>query len=120
MPTRHRDDAGPDGRSGITAELVTRLLAEQFPAWAALPVRPVPTDGWDNRTYRLGDDLLVRLPSAAGYAAAVAKEDRWLPRLAPSPRYSAEPSVAPSPMSANRFTALNSRTAVRCSASWHS
>ncbi|GAA1434690.1 aminoglycoside phosphotransferase family protein [Microlunatus lacustris] len=75
---------GPDGRGGITAELVSRLLAEQFPAWSGLAVRPVPTDGWDNRTYRLGGDLAVRLPSAAGYAAAVAKEDRWLPRLASS------------------------------------
>ena len=35
-----------------------------------------------NRTFRLGDELLVRLPSAAGYAEAVAKEQRWLPVLA--------------------------------------
>ena len=77
------DVAGPDGRGGITAGLVHRLVADQFPRWAELPVRPVPADGWDNRTYRLGEELLVRLPSAAGYAAAVAKEDRWLPRLAP-------------------------------------
>ena len=39
--------------------------------------------GWDNRSFRLGDDLLVRLPSAEGYAGAVAKEQEWLPRLAP-------------------------------------
>ncbi|GAA1841647.1 aminoglycoside phosphotransferase family protein [Microlunatus capsulatus] len=83
MPTPPADVAGPDGRGGITADLVRRLLTAQLPAWADLPVRPVPADGWDNRTYRLGDELLVRLPSAAGYAAAVAKEDRWLPRLAP-------------------------------------
>jgi aminoglycoside phosphotransferase (APT) family kinase protein len=43
----------------------------------------VPFDGWDNRTFRLGTDMSVRLPSAAGYAAQVAKEHRWLPRLAP-------------------------------------
>lgn len=73
----------PDGRGGITAELVRRLVADQFPGWAGLPVVPVPTDGWDNRTYRLGDELTVRLPSAARYVAAVAKEDHWLPRLAP-------------------------------------
>lgn len=78
-----RDAAGPDGRGGITASLVSALVAEQFPSWAGRPVRPVPTDGWDNRSYRLGDDLLVRLPSAADYVAAVAKEDHWLPRLAP-------------------------------------
>ncbi|WP_407706524.1 hypothetical protein [Streptomyces scopuliridis] len=31
-------------------------------------------DGWDNRTYRLGEDMTVRLPTAAGYACAVDKE----------------------------------------------
>ena len=74
---------GPDGRAGITAELVGRLVAEQFPRWAGLPVIPVEADGWDNRTYRLGPTLTVRLPSHARYVAAVAKEDRWLPVLAP-------------------------------------
>ena len=72
-----------DGRGGIDAALVERLVAAQFPQWAGLPVRPVDVDGWDNRTYRLGDDLAVRLPSHPAYAAAVAKEQEWLPRLAP-------------------------------------
>lgn len=72
-----------DGRGGIDAALVTRLVAAQFPEFADLPVRPAPVEGWDNRTYRLGDDLSVRLPSAEGYVAAVAKENRWLPWLAP-------------------------------------
>jgi aminoglycoside phosphotransferase (APT) family kinase protein len=66
----------------ITVDLVHRLVAEQHPQWAALPVTPVPRSGWDNRTFRLGDELLVRLPSAAGYVDAVAKEQRWLPVLA--------------------------------------
>lgn len=39
--------------------------------------------GWDNRTFRLGDDMLVRLPSARFYAPQVEKEHRWLPILAP-------------------------------------
>jgi aminoglycoside phosphotransferase (APT) family kinase protein len=73
----------PDGRAGITAGLVRRLLSSQFPQWSDLPVVPVEADGWDNRTYRLGEDMTVRLPTAPGYVAAVAKEDRWLPVLAP-------------------------------------
>jgi aminoglycoside phosphotransferase (APT) family kinase protein len=72
-----------DGRGGIDAALVKRLIAAQFPQWTDLPVRLVPQEGWDNRTYRLGEDMTVRLPSAAGYAAAVEKEQRWLPVLAP-------------------------------------
>jgi aminoglycoside phosphotransferase (APT) family kinase protein len=43
----------------------------------------VPVDGWDNRTYRLGDELTVRLPTADWYVASVEKEARWLPVLAP-------------------------------------
>jgi aminoglycoside phosphotransferase (APT) family kinase protein len=58
-------------------------VAEQFPRWAGLPVVPVPESGWDNRTFRLGDGLTARLPTAECYVAAVAKEHTWLPRLAP-------------------------------------
>src|SRR5680860_1229629 len=67
----------------IDASLVTRLVSSQFPQWADLPVSPVELDGWDNRSFRLGADKLVRLPSAEAYAAQVAKEQRWLPVLAP-------------------------------------
>lgn len=66
----------------IDADLVRRLVATQFPDWAGLPVREVAHQGWDNRTFRLGDDLSVRLPSAAGYVPAVEKEQRVLPYLA--------------------------------------
>ena len=55
----------------------------QFPQWAGLPVTPVVPGGHDHRTFRLGDELSVRLPSAEGYAQQVAKEQRWLPVLAP-------------------------------------
>jgi aminoglycoside phosphotransferase (APT) family kinase protein len=72
-----------DGRAGIVAALVKRLLVAQFPQWSELPVTPVEVDGWDNRTYRLGDDMTVRLPTADGYTPAVEKEHRWLPVLAP-------------------------------------
>ncbi|MEU3742603.1 MULTISPECIES: aminoglycoside phosphotransferase family protein [unclassified Streptomyces] len=81
----------PDGRAGIDAALVKRLIAEQFPQWRDLPVRPVEVDGWDNRTYRIGDSLTARLPTAAGYVPAVAKENEWLPRLAPSLPFAVPP-----------------------------
>jgi aminoglycoside phosphotransferase (APT) family kinase protein len=70
-------------RDAITPELVARLVAEQFPRWAGLPIVPVPESGWDNRTFRLGDRLTARLPTAEWYVAAVEKEHTWLPRLAP-------------------------------------
>ncbi|HQR78502.1 MAG TPA: aminoglycoside phosphotransferase family protein [Burkholderiaceae bacterium] len=68
----------------IDDALVSRLVAAQFPQWSELPIRPVLPSGWDNRTFRLGDTMVVRLPSAAEYADQVAKEQRWLPTLAAS------------------------------------
>jgi aminoglycoside phosphotransferase (APT) family kinase protein len=62
---------------------VQRLIAAQFPRWAHLPITSVASQGWDNRTFHLGAEMTVRLPSAAAYALQVAKEQRWLPRLAP-------------------------------------
>jgi aminoglycoside phosphotransferase (APT) family kinase protein len=65
----------------IDTELVRALIAEQFPQWSDLPVEFVP-QGWDHRTFRLGDALSVRLPSAVGYVPQGEKERRWLPVLA--------------------------------------
>jgi aminoglycoside phosphotransferase (APT) family kinase protein len=63
--------------------LVRRLLAEQMPQWAGLPVAELPLGGTDNAVYRLGDDLVVRLPRIEWAVEARAKEHHWLPRLAP-------------------------------------
>ena len=67
----------------LDVPLVRRLLKAQFPQWADLSVRPVEHDGWDNTTFRLGDDMSVRLPSHAAYEPQVMKEHEWLPKLAP-------------------------------------
>jgi aminoglycoside phosphotransferase (APT) family kinase protein len=72
-----------DTQPRIDADLVARLIEGQFPEWADLPVREVDLQGWDNRTFRLGNELSVRLPSAEGYVPQIEKEHRWLPRLAP-------------------------------------
>lgn len=67
----------------IDALLVRRLIAKQFPQWVDLSIKPVAVGGWDNRTFHLGDQMLVRMPSAEEYAMKVEKEQLWLPRLAP-------------------------------------
>ena len=69
-------------KADITPDLVSRLLADQFPQWAGLPVRPVEADGVDNTSFRLGQTMSVRLPSADAYVEQVDKEHRWLPVLA--------------------------------------
>jgi aminoglycoside phosphotransferase (APT) family kinase protein len=68
-------------RPDITPELVSRLVAHEFPQWADLPVSRVELDGWDNKTFRLGTTMSARLPSADIYVAQIDKEHRWLPVL---------------------------------------
>ena len=72
-----------DDRIDLDTALVSRLIRTQFPQWANLHIKPVESSGWDNKTFRLGERMSVRLPSAPGYAAQVGKEQMWLPKLAP-------------------------------------
>lgn len=81
--------------SGVS--LVSSLLAAQFPQWAQLPVKAIDSAGTSNDMYRLGDDMVVRLPRTDGSADDVAKEHRWLPRLAP-----ALPAAVPEPLGQGR------------------
>ena len=67
----------------IDESLARRLIDSQFPQWSHLPIRAFELDGWDNRSFRLGSELTVRLPSGNWYARQVDKEQRWLPVLAP-------------------------------------
>ncbi len=68
-------------RMQVPTSLVRKLIEEQFPQWAGLPIKPVSTSGWDNHTFHLGECMSVRLPSAERYVAQVEKEHRWLPWL---------------------------------------
>ena len=72
----------PAAEIDIDAGLVRRLLADQHPDLAGLPLSPV-ANGWDNAIFRLGDDLAVRLPRRRAGADLVVNEQRWLPELAP-------------------------------------
>lgn len=66
----------------ITLDLAKKLIATQFPEFSHLAVKEVEQQGHDNRTYRLGDDMLIRLPTAESYALKVPEEQRLLPKLA--------------------------------------
>lgn len=67
----------------VDQALVQRLVGEQFPQWAGLPLVPVDSAGTDNAIYRLGADMAVRLPRHPRSAPQIEKEQRWLPKLAP-------------------------------------
>ncbi len=63
-------------------KLAKKLIASQFPEYADLTVTEVKQQGHDNITYRIGDDMLIRMPTAESYALKVPKEQELLPNLA--------------------------------------
>jgi aminoglycoside phosphotransferase (APT) family kinase protein len=72
----------PDAEVTIDESLVRALLEEQHADLASRPLVDAG-DGWDNRLFRLGNDLAVRLPRRQVAAALIEHEQRWLPELAP-------------------------------------
>ncbi len=67
----------------ITEELVAELIAEQHPDLADQSIRFL-SEGWDNAQYRLGQDLIVRIPRREVAACLIEHEQEWLPQLAPT------------------------------------
>lgn len=68
----------------IDTELVRGLVDRQFPEHVNQPLHRLDTSGSSNMLFRLGTDLLVRLPRQPGGGATIDKEARWLPRIGPS------------------------------------
>jgi aminoglycoside phosphotransferase (APT) family kinase protein len=74
-PPMHEDELQ------IDANLVRRLLADQMPELARLPIRPLSQRGTVNAMFRLGHDLAVRMPRVVEWAGDLDREREWLPRL---------------------------------------
>jgi aminoglycoside phosphotransferase (APT) family kinase protein len=66
----------------IDDALVRRLLADQHPQWADLPLRRVPSGGTVNAIFRLGDELAIRVPLRLAQSDDVDVLERWLPEFA--------------------------------------
>jgi len=73
----------PAAEHDVDERLVRDLLAEQHPDLSHDDVAFF-AEGWDTTLWRLGDDLLVRLPRRALAVAGLLAEQRWLPVLGPS------------------------------------
>jgi aminoglycoside phosphotransferase (APT) family kinase protein len=71
----------PPAEVEIDAPLVRRLLAQQRPDLAEEPLSPLAV-GWDNALFRVGGDLIARLPRRTHGAKNLSVELRWLPELA--------------------------------------
>jgi aminoglycoside phosphotransferase (APT) family kinase protein len=72
----------PAAELDVSEALVRALLEEQHPDLAGRRLRLV-ANGWDNVLFRIGDDLVARLPRRGLAVPLVEHEQRWLPELAP-------------------------------------
>jgi aminoglycoside phosphotransferase (APT) family kinase protein len=72
----------PFERVEVPLGLVRSLLEDQHPDLAEQPLVEAGR-GWDNLTFRCGDELAVRVPTRGIGDALIANEQRWLPLLAP-------------------------------------
>jgi aminoglycoside phosphotransferase (APT) family kinase protein len=80
-----RDVLVPDDpfeRVDVPLELVRSLLEDQHPDLADQPLIEGGR-GWDNLTFRCGENLAIRVPTRGIGDALIANEQRWLPQLAP-------------------------------------
>ena len=68
-----------DDELAVDVDLVRALLGDLRPEWAGLPVERLPSTGSSNALFRMGDDLLARLPRQPDGGATIEKEARWLP-----------------------------------------
>jgi aminoglycoside phosphotransferase (APT) family kinase protein len=71
-----------DDRLLIKRSLARRLVDLQFPQWRGLTLQPVQMNGWDNVTFRLGNQMKARFPTARRYVPQIQKQHLWLPHMA--------------------------------------
>lgn len=72
-----------DDELPIDLDLVRKLVDSQFPQYAGLPLRRLDASGSTNALFRLGEDMLVRLPRQPGNGATIERERRWAAHFAP-------------------------------------
>lgn len=70
-----------DDEVEVNEALVRRLIDAQMPQLASRPISMVEPWGTDNGIWRLGDDLVVRLPRIGWAEGQITREATWLPRL---------------------------------------
>ena len=67
----------------IDLSIVLALVDRALPEWSSLPLSRLHASGSSNALFRLGDELLIRLPRQPGGSATIEKEARWLPQIGP-------------------------------------
>lgn len=90
----------PKAEIDIDEDLVRRLVHEQFTDLSDLTVTKL-ANGWDNAMFRLGPDMVVRLPRRQVSEVLAQNEARWLPELAPL-----LPTPIPAPLRVGKPTSI--------------
>ena len=72
----------PDAEIDVSADLVKELVRDQHSDLVFGDVREM-APGFDNTIWRLGDDMVARLPRRQAAVPLIESEQRWLPGLAP-------------------------------------
>lgn len=67
-----------EGEIVVSTKLAGQLVADQFPGWAGLALRPLDATGSENRMIRLGAGMVLRFPRLASAVETLATEVRWL------------------------------------------
>ncbi|MEU4552291.1 aminoglycoside phosphotransferase family protein [Micromonospora violae] len=101
----------------VSVDVVSALVAAQFPEWRALPVHPLPSSGTVNALFRLGPEIVLRFPLQPGADAELRAEllreqeyarslAAYLPIAVPEPLGLGEPGPGyPGPWTAYRWIA---------------
>ena len=71
----------PSAEVDVSAQLVEKLVRAQHPDLITGVIREM-SPGFDNSIWRLGEDLVVRLPRRQVAVTLIENEQRWLPELA--------------------------------------
>ena len=90
----------PSAEVEMSAAIVEELVRTQHPDLFSAHVREM-TPGFDNTIWRLGDDMVVRLPRRLVAVKLIESEQRWLPEL--SLRL---PLAVPTPLRVGRPSAI--------------
>ncbi len=89
----HRDEVT------VGVDVMIGMIGDQFPDWSHLPIRPVPSSGTDNTLFRVGEELVARLPRRPSAVGAVEREWRCLPVIS-----GAVPVRVPTPVAVGQPT----------------
>jgi aminoglycoside phosphotransferase (APT) family kinase protein len=88
----------PPATVEVTAAVVRRLIRQQRPDLGGRSLVRI-ANGWDNVTFRLGDELAVRLPRRPEAVPLILHEQKYLPGIA-----SRSPAAVPVPVHAGQPT----------------